>query len=352
MLENQVGGQKRLSQGRPENWRIVLKLSKPTSFRALARVGAITVAAMACGVGIAQAAPTDPEVQAQLAWRSTISHTPTPHEGCFTATYPSTTWSTTACTTAPNVPYVPRHGMRGWVAGIGAGNGNDYTAVSAGLTSAAEGTFPTVTGVTKETDGKANVYSIQLNSQFFASPTCSGAANPASCLGWEQFVYSSSSQAAFMQYWLITYGNTCPTGWNSYSGDCYRNSAAVSAPKQVIAQLANLRLTGQAVAGGIDTLTFTTATNAYSTTGKDSVVGLAGYWNGSEFNIIGDGGGSEAVFNKGSKVTVNIALTDGSTAAPTCPGNSGTTGETNNLTLGACTVSGGATPSVTFTEKH
>ena len=37
-----------------------------------------------------------------------------------------------------------------------------------------------------------------------------------------------------------------------------------------------------------------------------------------EFNIIGDGGGSEANFNSGTKLTVEIAVNDGSTAAPTC----------------------------------
>jgi hypothetical protein len=48
---------------------------------------------------------------------------------------------------------------------------------------------------------------------------------------------------------------------------------------------------------------------------------------------------------------VNIALTDGLTAAPVCQGNDGTTGETNNLNLGPCTATGGTTPSVQFTES-
>ena len=69
-------------------------------------------------------------------------------------------------------------------------------------------------------------------------------------------------------------------------------------------------------------------------------------------HIVGDGGGSEARFNTGSHLTVNVALTDGSTAAPTCKPDDGETGETNNLNLGACTVSGGSTPSATFTESN
>ena len=233
-----------------------------------------------------------------------------------------------------------------------AGNGNDYAAVVSGLISQARGSFPIVKGVTSESDGGANVYSIQLNSQFFTSPACSGATNPSTCLGWQQFVYSSSSPAGFMQYWLINYGPQCPANWNSYSGSCYTNSAAVTIPTQPITQLSHLNLSGAAVSGGLDTLVFTTATNAYSTTGADTVVSLANAWNNAEFNIVGDGGGSAANFNRGSSVTVHIALADGSSAAPTCQANAGTTGETNNLTLRPCRTSSGAKPSVTFRESN
>ena len=90
------------------------------------------------------------------------------------------------------------------------------------------------------------------------------------------------------------------------------------------------------MSGGNDTLVFTTPTRAYSTTGKDSVTYLATAWKQAEFNIIGDGGGSKATFNTGSSITVKVAVTHGSTAAPTCASNAGTTGETNNLTLRSC----------------
>jgi len=217
------------------------------------------------------------------------------------------------------------------------------------------GSFPVVTGVTKETGygGAPNTYSLQLNSQFFKTTVCNGGANPSQCLGWQQFVYSSSEDIAFMQYWLINYGSRCPSGgWMSYQGSCYKNSREVSVPLQVISQLANLAVTGKAVSGGSDTITLTTASHAYSATGADSVTLLAHYWKGSEFNIVGDGGGSAANFNKGSHITVNIALTDGSTTAPVCKAHDGTTGETNNLNLGSCTTAGGSTPSVKFTESN
>ena len=296
----------------------------------------------------ALAAP-NADTQARQAWQAQIAHKPVPQEGCFAAAYPSTDWIQTECKHAPNRPYVPSHGHRGYTVG----NGNDYSAVVTGIVTSAEGSFPAINGLKSETNnGRKNSYSLQINSQFFKTSVCNGATNPSSCLGWEQFVYSNSG-IAFMQYWLIHYGNTCPPGgWMSYSGDCYRNSAAVSTPVQPLAQLADLKVTGTATLGGNDTLVFSTLGNAYSTSGKDTVVNLAQSWNAAEYNVIGDGGGSQAKFNKGTSITVGIALTDGLTAAPTCQPNDGTTGETNNLNLGACTTAGGSTPSVQFIEKR
>jgi hypothetical protein len=81
------------------------------------------------------------------------------------------------------------------------------------------------------------------------------------------------------------------------------------------------------------------------------VVDIAQVWQQSEFNIVGDAGGSRADFNKGASITVKVAVHDGSTSAPGCVADSGTTGETNNLNLGSCTTSGGSTPSIQFTES-
>jgi hypothetical protein len=303
----------------------------------------------AMAVSAAEAAPTD--AQARAAWGAAMAHVRVPGDGCFKASYPSTVWAPVTCKAAPTRPYLPRHGLRSQTVG----NGNDYAAVTATLTQSAIGSFPVTKKVTKETGygGAKNTYSLQLNSDFMTTAGCSGSSNPSQCLTWEQFVYSSSETAAFMQYWLINYGSTCPRGgWMSYSGSCYKNSAAVSVPQLPITDLGKLSLSGAAVSGGKDTLVFTSPTDAYSTTGLDSVVDLATAWQGSEFNVIGDGGGSEAKFNKGASITVKIALDDGATVAPVCEADDGTTGETNNLKLGPCTVAGGASPSITFTEKN
>lgn len=290
--------------------------------------------------------PNDVEAQARETWRRNVVRTAVPEEGCFHASYPNTTWSHMDCTQAPNIPYRPRHNSTT----LTVGDGVDYVAKVSGLITTSIGSFPTVTGVTSESDGGlSNDYSLQLNSNFMSTAACKGISG---CLAWEQFVYSSGSQAAFMQYWLIYYGRRCPSGWMSYEGSCYRNSAAVTVPQQEIAELGHLKLSGSAVKNGKDTLVFTTETEAYSTTGKDSVVDLATDWTESEFNIIGDGDGSEAVFNKGSSIEVSIAVTSGTTQAPTCVANAGTTGETNNLSLKACSTSGGSEPAAEFTESN
>ena len=309
--------------------------------------GRITLAAViVSGASIpAFAATSDAEAAAQESWRETIARTPTPYEGCFTAEYPSTTWVRTECVKAPDIEYLP-HGLARTDT---VGDGADFAASVSGLLTGTVGTFPTVTGVKTERDsGRSNVYSIQLNSNFMTgTAVCSGHSYEGNaCMSWEQFVYSSSEQSAFMQYWLIYYGKTCPSGWNTDAGSCWKNSAAVSVPKEAISTLSTQKMAGTAAKGGNDTLTFTVSGKAYSTSGADSVTDLGTAWNQSEFNIIGDGGGSKATFNTGSSITVNIAVSGASN--PTCASNAGTTGETNNLTLGSCTASSSA---IKFTES-
>ena len=312
------------------------------------RVHIAAVASVLSAVSLsAVAAPTgdDAEAQARASWRDTMVRTVAPDDGCFYAGYPSTVWLKVGCTTAPDRPYMPRSGA---IANT-VGDGVDYVAQVTGLITNSIGTFPTVKGVRTERDeGQANVYSLQLNSNFMSgTAACDGISG---CLSWLQFVYSSGEQSAFMQYWLINFGNHCPRGWNAFRPDCFKNSAAIAVPTIPIAQLSSLQMSGTAVKNGKDTLIFTTETEAFATTGRDSVVDLATAWNESEFNIIGDGGGSKATFNKGSSITVKIAVDDGAINPAACVANAGTTGETNNLTLGSCSPVAG--PAIQFTESN
>ena len=108
-----------------------------------------------------------------------------------------------------------------------------------------------MTGVTTVTaPGGVSYFSLQLNSSFFPTSTCNGEAIPGRCRGWQQFVYSNSG-IAFIQYWLLNFNTTCPTGWNTFNfscgNDCWRTgSNAVLVPFQAVANLINLSLTGQA----------------------------------------------------------------------------------------------------------
>jgi hypothetical protein len=89
----------------------------------------------------------------------------------------------------------------------------------------------------------------------------------------------------------------------------------------------------------------------YSVTESDSTVDLAASWNTAEFNVFGDGGGSEATFNTGATLVVQTNVANGTTTAPSC-GTSGTTAETNSLTLvKPCCPFGGASPGIVFEES-
>jgi hypothetical protein len=322
-----------------------------TKFAAGRLIRTVAAASLASAVSLssAHAAARDDEAEAQAreSWRESIVQAEMPGDGCFFASYPDTKWLPVECTAAPDHPFVPRHGR---AAADTVGNGNDYAAEVSGLMSRSVGSFPTIKGVTSETGlAGANDYSLQLNSDFMTTAACE---SHSGCLAWAQFVYSSSEEVAFMQFWLINFGAPCPTGWHSYEGDCYRNSAAVTVPDVLVTALNTVKLAGKAVAGGKDILTFTVGTTAHSVTANDSVVDLASAWQASEFNVIGDGGGSEAVFNKGSSIRVRLEVINGTTTAPTCLADAGTTGETNNLNLRACTATGGTTPFIAFTESN
>lgn len=307
----------------------------------------------ACLVATSGAAAAPTFAGSQAMWRDAISRAPTPQGGCFSAHYPSLAWSKTACVKAPDVPFIPKTGHKAGAFTVG--DGDDYAIQTSTLISTGVGSFLRARGLKSETgQGQANAYTLQLNSEFFNGPVCAGAKVPSACLTWLQYVYFAArgQSSVFMQYWLINWNTTCPAGWNTFSGDCYKNSPAVGAPQEPITDLAQMSITGSAVNGGLDTTIFTDGANAYKTTGQDSVVDLANAWNGAEFNVIGPGGGSAADFNTGTTLKVAIEVSDGSTAKPKCLANAGTTGETNNLNLGTCKARAADMPSIKFTESN
>ena len=310
----------------------------------------------------------DPEeAQARASWRADIALIEVPADGCFHAAYPNLFWERVPCGAGqPRTHTLPRKVKEGGTDVVG--NGHDYAAGVTGLISQAYGTFPTVTGVKSEKsvgvaifgDGGIlgpNEYTLQINTNF--TGTTSACKGHSGCVVWQQFIYSTDYLAAgeadaFMQYWLIGWGHSaCPAGFGSDGeGDCYGNSKYAKIPDLKIKDLDGEKITGSAVSGGSDNVTFTYGGDSYSVSGKDSVLDIATVWNEAEFNVVGDAGGSRANFNKGSSVTVNLAVTSGTTAAPSCLENAGSTGETNNLNLGKCTASGGGTPAIEFIESN
>jgi len=291
-------------------------------------------------------AATRPTVKTKAQWQAAIARVRQPGSGCFRASYPSLRWHAVRCVAAPKVPLVPgpvsrsaRHGAPETV-----GDGTDYSAVVSGLISHATGTFTGVSsGITEKGQNggsggqTSNAFSLQLNSQFFSgSPACAKSGDPSGCLAWQQFVYTYESRSSgdiFMQYWLINYDATCPSGWFSFESDCYTNSNAASVSTVTAAELATVNLSGSAASGGTDGVSLAIGSgHATSVTNSDSKIDLATFWNTAEWGVYGDGGGSEANFGSSTTLEAQTVLTATSGSTLTCV-EEGFTGETNNLTL-------------------
>lgn len=274
-------------------------------------------------------------------WRNSLAQNKLPSAGCFKAIYPSTQWQRVACVTPPRIWYpLPRshHAQVNQTVG----DGNDFTAdTTPHVISMAIGAFPKVKGVkTEQSGGGMDSYSLQLNSNFFDTAACGTLQD---CVGWSQFVYSnpsgSSQGTLFIQDWLVATNpsgfKNCPPGkgWENLGIGCVQNSPyGVNLPNVNVTELGKVIETGDADSKG-DSIYMSVGTTEYGMKNVqgDGITDLSQHWEGAEFNILGDGGGDQANFNTGSKITVSIQADDGVKKKPTCPPNSGTTGETNNL---------------------
>ena len=292
------------------------------------------------GTSVGSAAVRAPQAVGTGKWQQAMEQLRVPGKGCFTASYPVIKWLATSCKAAPRHPYPPARGHRPQTVG----DGNDYSAQVAGQISSATGSFDSVTpGATEggQQNGSgpavANTFSLQLNVAPFTTPACSGAANPGACQGWEQFVYSTTFNGVFIQYWLLGYNATCPSGWSTTSlapGDCFINSSGSSLPGSAltVAGLTSTTLTGSAVPGGNDTVVMTTGAGNATATNADDLLSLSQDWNTVEFAIVGDCCDTQANFSAGTTVDVRTVVHSGSKTAPSCV-LEGFTGETNNLNL-------------------
>jgi hypothetical protein len=311
-------------------------------------------------------------------WRRSMMKLALPNSGCFHASYPSYVWTPVACSTPPNVlyPLTPQLAAEIQAEAVqSVGNGNDYTIdTGSNLISEAIGSFPVVTGVTSVKsvenpefgccgeNGK-NSYTLQLNSYFFTSAACGKIKN---CEGWEQFVFENppgtGKAQLFIQDWLVPTTSAglsgCPkdAGWEYADGGCVQNSPnSVDIPNQSIANLAEISETGEAASSG-DSVYLSAGSDLYGMENVqgDGITDLSAHWAGAEFNVIGNAGGAIADFNSGASLTVSVQADDGVLSAPTCPADSGTTGESNNLKFSAPPSNPGELeyPSIQFTESY
>lgn len=370
-----------------------------------------------------QAAPAQDLQSLRRAWAKTMHHTFAPKVGCFEASYPSTQWQEVQC--APPNGWRPDlyqrlKKKRGSGETVGGAGGDIIAEAPTGLLfSNVEGSFPTVNGVTSESDSGgiqagANEYTLQLNTNF--SPSAIGlCAGFPSCQTIVQYVLSTNAPVSltdgaptnqtqiFIEPTLYNYGNDptgtaptniCPSGWSDFGYIGPGDYCAINLPPAVIdwnppsnlgqlpiTDLDELTLSGSAVAGGNDAVTATyipkgsSVPQARTATAPDSYTDISSVWNNAEFNVFGNAGGSQAVFNEptsptsnnGSTVVVQSAVTytNGSLSAPSCVSTGGPTLETNNLNLTpapgtttppvCCTyagVAGGASPGLQFVESN
>ncbi len=285
-------------------------------------------AAAALGFAIAATAPAHAQPTAAIAtdraaWRAEMSALPRPVDGCFTASYPELAWKKTGCVAAPLRPYAPRGP---------AGRTSDWVAV------AASGPITQASGGFSGSDLKreqqchrhkcsADTYSIQLNSGYFHSSVCG---RNKYC--WQQFIYSSSPGTAFVQYWLLD-RRDCPKGWRkgsyAFGRGCWKNSEAVAVPAFPLPDLDNAGIQATAANGAVSIL-FESEDRDYLA-GASDLLDLAANWRAAQFNVLGDGGRSEARFNRGAAITVILTL-EGPKSV-TCQNPGGYSAETNNLTL-------------------
>lgn len=363
----------------------------------------------------AAATPVKPTAEALESWRQSILKLPRPNNtGCFTAKYPDTEWRAVPCAKPPHKLFMPRRpgasALQQVGGTIGSQSGPDISpAVEPRTISESEGSFDSATVVGGECSAPCNTmtdtcpanltcstpgavadaYSLQLNTKPFQTVVCQNSPNPnppgspdnpMACHGWEQFVYEGSG-GGFIQYWLTNYGptgTTCPTpisascqngaqngpqqdGWCPvaiYGGiDCVVNGpAAVPAPPATptTMSLPGLKVKGTtSSATAYDSITVTVAGQPYTESGGKYFSDMNKEWDEAEFNIFGDGGGSQAVFGSGTKLEVRTGVDSGVTTGPGCDDTS-FTGESNNLTLDNTPPTGvmpGSMPARVFDES-
>jgi hypothetical protein len=277
------------------------------------------------------------------AWHQVMLYSPPTQHGCFEATYPSTVWEPVPCVSETEPPLTV-----GSIYGDAMGNAGTT------LIQTTYGHVTSMTGFSSESDSilGANSYTIQLNSETF--PTTYGGE---STIGWQQFVFRNNGCSGcdgnvFIEYalvnWYTNNNNTCPPGipaggsyWQPWQGSCYANSYVVHTTAENPSNLANLQLQGSAGGTNEDVIILCDQSTCWSLSVTETILNLYQNWYHTEWNVLGTGGGSTAIFNQGTSgpsisITVQLYDTSNSPITPTCNTSYSPTAEMNNLNLAAC----------------
>jgi hypothetical protein len=344
--------------------------------------------------------PTKDELKA---WHKLIVKVPTPKLGCFTSNYPENSWREIPCKTPPPTLFLPRIPGKAKVQEVGGPSNVDFVTVINGNMIEAEGSFDSIGALENECDVQcpkqvcpsspscagqpASSFSLQLNTNPMSNAQiCSGSPSPSTCQAWEQFVYSQSQNCAgcqgdtFIQYWLLNFGpagtscpppvassSSCANGvqsgqWCSFQFSptgpvfCVMNATgSATPPTEPINTLNELELDGLTSGGGMtaDSVITWEGGIPFRATGSNIFPDLNSLWKQTEFNVFGNGNGSEAVFNQDATIHVRNGVSSGTSSGPGCVDKS-FTGESNNLTLvntGPAAVVG-AVPALLWSETN
>jgi hypothetical protein len=368
--------------GRPEWLRrlpLIGLMTLSTAFPAFAQ----TVTAQSAGIP----APNTAEYKN---WQLAIQHARRAGSGCMEADYPSTTWKPVSCgepaSTAQivgrNKPLIP----------LDENSSGDYTLTSAHAITNATGSLPFVensTSVYGFGGGKsgpvANEFNLQMNTETTlpgnaANSLCANAPwgpngkapNQNKCTGWMQFVYDSGGTIN-IQSWALNYtaGNfnkktqqyvdICPSSLPLFSppNGCGKRTVSEAIPVVPFSSLGGVSLSGAVFKDNkgaiVDQISVFVGGKAYSPNATPDVVGAYGNWKTIQFNVYGNSGGDESIFNSGTLVSVSTSLITDTGNSVTCTGPGGTTtGESTNLTENPCTATNTPAPanihSVAFVE--
>ena len=317
--------------------------------------------------GILPVALGDTSTDTASAWRSTITSTFVPSEGCFEVRAPDTVWKKVTCpsTTITNPIGVPPS--------LASVSSLQPASESSSIMSVGGGTTGTVVGVLYPTDNLYHVYtsfllqgywsaslqgsafssgafnpgefSLQMNTNTFSTNACNDSTNP-DCAGWQQFVYSSGLNAVYIEYWILHHGAPCPAGsggtdqWRLYGDNCWKNSSIVYPP--VTPMFTSLGMWNTEYYN-LDCIYLTYQENSDPATAATAgmctptVLGLGKQWKFAEYNVFGVNDSATAVFNMGSGLVVGmtpISLgADQSVRPVMCEPGHSITAEWNNLSL-------------------